>query len=143
MVRWCARHGARVRVADTREAPANLPALRAHVPDAEFIGGPFAPSLLEGVALVAISPGLSPLDAAVAALLDGARERAVPVWGEIELFARALAGLKLAQGYAPRVLPSPAPTARPPPRRWRVPWSSAPARPSAWRATSAPRRWTS
>ncbi|AXW46821.1 UDP-N-acetylmuramoyl-L-alanine--D-glutamate ligase [Ralstonia solanacearum] len=104
MVRWCARHGARVRVADTREAPANLPALRAHVPDAEFIGGPFAPSLLEGVALVAISPGLSPLDAAVAALLDGARERAVPVWGEIELFARALAGLKLAQGYAPRVL---------------------------------------
>ncbi|TYZ45090.1 UDP-N-acetylmuramoyl-L-alanine--D-glutamate ligase [Ralstonia solanacearum] len=104
MARWCARHGARVRVADTREAPANLPALRAHVPDAEFIGGPFAPSLLEGVALVAISPGLSPLDAAVAALLDGARERAVPVWGEIELFARALAGLKLAQGYAPRVL---------------------------------------
>ncbi|AST28345.1 UDP-N-acetylmuramoyl-L-alanine--D-glutamate ligase [Ralstonia pseudosolanacearum] len=104
MARWCARHGARARVADTREAPANLPALRAHVPDAEFIGGPFAPSLLEGVALVAISPGLSPLDAAVAALLDGARERAVPVWGEIELFARALAGLKLAQGYAPRVL---------------------------------------
>ncbi|WP_175426023.1 UDP-N-acetylmuramoyl-L-alanine--D-glutamate ligase [Ralstonia pseudosolanacearum] len=104
MARWCARHGARVRVADTREAPANLPALRAHVPDAEFIGGPFAPSLLEGVALVAISPGLSPLDAAVAALLDGARERAVPVWGEIELFARALAGLKSAQGYAPRVL---------------------------------------
>ncbi|WP_412770749.1 UDP-N-acetylmuramoyl-L-alanine--D-glutamate ligase [Ralstonia solanacearum] len=104
MVRWCARHGARVRVADTRESPANLPALRAHVPDAEFIGGPFAPSLLEGVTLMAISPGLSPLDAAVAALLDGARERAVPVWGEIELFARALAGLKLAQGYAPRVL---------------------------------------
>ncbi len=104
MARWCARHGARVRVADTRESPANLPALRAHVPDAEFIGGPFAPSLLEGVTLVAISPGLSPLDAAVAALLDGARERAVPVWGEIELFARALAGLKLAQGYAPRVL---------------------------------------
>ncbi len=104
MARWCARHGARVRVADTRESPANLPALRGHVPDAEFIGGPFAPSLLEGVTLMAISPGLSPLDAAVAALLDGARERAVPVWGEIELFARALAGLKLAQGYAPRVL---------------------------------------
>ncbi|CBJ36778.1 UDP-N-acetylmuramoyl-L-alanine--D-glutamate ligase [Ralstonia solanacearum CMR15] len=104
MARWCARHGAHVRVADTREAPANLPALRAHVPDAEFIGGPFALSLLEGVALVAISPGLSPLDAAVAALLEGARERAVPVWGEIELFARALAGLKSAQGYAPRVL---------------------------------------
>jgi UDP-N-acetylmuramoylalanine--D-glutamate ligase len=42
MARWCARHGARVRVADTREAPANLPTLRAHVPDAEFVSGPFA-----------------------------------------------------------------------------------------------------
>ena len=104
MARWCARHGAQVRVADTREAPANLPALRAHVPDAEFVGGPFAVSLLDGVTLVAISPGLSPLDANVAALLSAANAHSVPVWGEIELFARALAGLKAAQGYAPRVL---------------------------------------
>lgn len=104
MARWCVRHGAQVRVADTREAPANLPALRAHVPDAEFVGGPFAVSLLDGVTLVAISPGLSPLDANVAALLSAANTHSVPVWGEIELFARALAGLKAAQGYAPRVL---------------------------------------
>ena len=104
MARWCARHGAQVRVADTREAPANLPALRAHVPEAEFVGGPFAVSLLDGVTLVAISPGLSPLDANVAALLSAANAHSVPVWGEIELFARALAGLKAAQGYAPRVL---------------------------------------
>ena len=104
MARWCARHGARVRVADTREAPANLPALRAHVPDAEFVSGPFAVSLLDGVTLIAISPGLSPLDGNVAALLSAANAQSVPVWGEIELFARALAGLKAAQGYAPRVL---------------------------------------
>lgn len=104
MARWCARHGARVRVADTREAPANLPVLRAHVPDADFVSGPFALSLLDGVTLVAISPGLSPLDPNVAALLNAANAQSVPVWGEIELFARALAGLKAAQGYAPRVL---------------------------------------
>lgn len=104
MARWCARHGAPVRVADTREAPANLPVLRAHVPDAEFVTGPFAVSLLDGVTLVAISPGLSPLDPNVAALLNAANAQSVPVWGEIELFARALAGLKAAQGYAPRVL---------------------------------------
>ena len=104
MARWCARHGARVRVADTREAPANLPTLRAHVPDAEFVNGPFAVSLLDDVTLVAISPGLSPLDANVAALLSAANARSVPVWGEIELFARALAGLKTAQSYTPRVL---------------------------------------
>ena len=53
---------------------------------------------------MAISPGLSPLDVNVAALLAAASERTVPVWGEIELFARALAGLKAAQAYAPRVL---------------------------------------
>ena len=104
MARWWARHGARVRVADTREAPANLPTLRAHVPDAEFVSGPFAVSLLDDVTLVAISPGLSPLDANVAALLSAANARSVPVWGEIELFARALAGLKTAQSYTPRVL---------------------------------------
>ncbi|MDC6652491.1 Mur ligase family protein, partial [Leclercia adecarboxylata] len=45
-----------------------------------------------------------PLDPNVAALLNAANAQSVPVWGEIELFARALAGLKAAQGYAPRVL---------------------------------------
>ncbi|MDE1171420.1 MAG: hypothetical protein PW734_09475, partial [Verrucomicrobium sp.] len=63
MARWCARHGCRLRVADTREVPPNLSALEAHGVDAQFVGGPFSPVLLEGVELVAISPGLSPLAA--------------------------------------------------------------------------------
>ncbi|MBY4949415.1 UDP-N-acetylmuramoyl-L-alanine--D-glutamate ligase [Cupriavidus respiraculi] len=104
MARWCGRFGCALRVADTREAPANLATLRAELPAAEFIGAPFAPALLDGVALVAISPGLSLADAGIAALLAAARERGVPVWGEIELFARALAHLRAASGYAPRLL---------------------------------------
>jgi UDP-N-acetylmuramoylalanine--D-glutamate ligase len=43
-----ARHGCRLRIADTREAPPNLAALQAEGIDAEFVGGPFTPALLDG-----------------------------------------------------------------------------------------------
>ena len=49
MALWLARSGARVRVADTREAPQRLPALLAAHPDAEFVGGEFDAGLLGGV----------------------------------------------------------------------------------------------
>jgi UDP-N-acetylmuramoylalanine--D-glutamate ligase len=108
MARWCGQYGCRLRVADTREAPANLGVLQAELPAAEFVGGALSAALLDTdgghVDVVAISPGLSPLETGTAALLEGARERGIPVWGEIELFARALAHLQDAAGYAPRVL---------------------------------------
>jgi UDP-N-acetylmuramoylalanine--D-glutamate ligase len=104
MARWCGLNGCRVRVADTREAPANLAVLQAGQASADFRGGAFTPALLDDIALVAISPGLSPLDAGTGALLAAARERGIPVWGEIELFARALAHLQAETGYAPKVL---------------------------------------
>ncbi|MFC0400436.1 UDP-N-acetylmuramoyl-L-alanine--D-glutamate ligase [Paraburkholderia rhizosphaerae] len=103
MARWCARHGCRLRIADTREVPPNLSALEAHRVDADFIGGAFSPVLLEGVELVAISPGLSPLAADLLPLIDAARERDIPVWGELEFFAQALKTLG-ASGYAPKVI---------------------------------------
>jgi len=46
MARWCARQGARVTVADTREAPPHLAALREEVPQAAFVAGAFDASLL-------------------------------------------------------------------------------------------------
>ncbi|KJK24614.1 UDP-N-acetylmuramoylalanine--D-glutamate ligase [Burkholderiaceae bacterium 16] len=104
MARWCGQYGAPVRVADTREAPANLVFLQAELPSAEFHGGSFTDALLDGIELVTISPGLSPLESATAALLAAARERGIPVWGEIELFARALAHLQAESGYAPKLL---------------------------------------
>ncbi|MEX3814359.1 UDP-N-acetylmuramoyl-L-alanine--D-glutamate ligase [Paraburkholderia sp. BR13439] len=103
MARWCARHGCRLRVADTREVPPNLSALEAHGVDADFVGGPFSPVLLEGVELVAISPGLSPLSADLLPLITAARERGIPVWGELELFSQALRALG-ESGYAPKVI---------------------------------------
>jgi UDP-N-acetylmuramoylalanine--D-glutamate ligase len=104
MARWCARHGCRLRIADTREAPPNLAELAVQGIDAEFVGGAFTPALLDGgIEIVAISPGLSPLAEDLKPLIDAARERGIPVWGELELFAQALRSLAV-NGYAPKVV---------------------------------------
>ncbi len=88
MARWCARCGARVTVADTRDAPPHLAALREQLPQARFVSGPFRESLLEGAQAVFRSPGLAP--AQVDAVLDAARARGLRVGGELELFVEAL-----------------------------------------------------
>ncbi|KVC27220.1 UDP-N-acetylmuramoylalanine--D-glutamate ligase [Burkholderia pseudomultivorans] len=104
IARWCARHGCRLRIADTREAPPNLAALQAESIDAEFVGGAFTPALLDGgVEIVGLSPGLSPLEPALAALIAAANERGIAVWGELEFFAQALRALGTS-GYQPKVL---------------------------------------
>lgn len=94
MARWCGLNGCRVRVADTREAPANLVFLQAELTTAQFVGGQFTENLLDDIGLVAISPGLSPLEPNTRALLEAAQARSIPVWGEIELFAQAIGYLE-------------------------------------------------
>ena len=74
--RWAEKHGARVRVADTRSA-----APRQFTGDVRL--GPFTPALLEGVDLLCISPGLSLDDP----LIGQALGRSIPIVGDIELFA--------------------------------------------------------
>jgi UDP-N-acetylmuramoylalanine--D-glutamate ligase len=103
MAQWLVRCGARVRVADTRTEPQRLFALRQAAPDAEFVGGEFAANLLDGVDFVAVSPGLAP-HRELAVITPAALEKNIPVWGEIELFAQALAQLKADRGYAPKVI---------------------------------------
>ena len=62
MARWCARHGAVVTVADTRELPPQLASLQAEWPDVRFVSGPFSAALIEGTPVRAVfrSPGLAP-----------------------------------------------------------------------------------
>lgn len=103
MAQWLARCGARVRVADTRAEPQRLPALREAVADAEFVHGEFTAALLDGVDFVAVSPGLAP-NKELAEITPAAQEKNIPVWGEIELFAQALAALKAERAYAPKVI---------------------------------------
>ncbi|URI09582.1 Mur ligase family protein [Aquincola tertiaricarbonis] len=105
MVRWCASHGAHVRVWDSREAPPQAATLRAELPQVQLTTGPLeAATALQGVELVLKSPGLSPLDERIRPLLEEARAAGIPVQGELDLFARALAELKQSRGYAPQVL---------------------------------------
>ncbi|MES2831289.1 MAG: UDP-N-acetylmuramoyl-L-alanine--D-glutamate ligase [Pseudomonadota bacterium] len=103
MALWLVRCGARVRVADTRAAPPALASLQAQAPMVEFTHGPFDASLLDGVELVAVSPGLSPLRELVA-ITAATEQNGTAMIGEIELFAQALRALHVERAYAPKVL---------------------------------------
>lgn len=86
MARWCALRGARVRVADSRAMPPGLDALREDAPLAEIVTGDFGAEVLDGIELVALSPGLDPR-VGVAAEAVG---RGLPITGEMSLLAQAL-----------------------------------------------------
>ena len=104
MARWCVRAGAQVTVADTRSAPPQLALLQAELPSVRFIAGPLSAELVAGqdVRSVYRSPGLAPQE--IAPVVDAARAIGLPVGGELDLFAKALAALAQQHGYAPKVL---------------------------------------
>ncbi|PKO57796.1 MAG: UDP-N-acetylmuramoyl-L-alanine--D-glutamate ligase [Betaproteobacteria bacterium HGW-Betaproteobacteria-13] len=89
MARWCGRQGARLRVADSRERPPGLDALLQDVPLAEIVTATFGNEVLDGVDLLAISPGLDPREGVIAE----AYRRGLPVTGEMSLLAAALRDL--------------------------------------------------
>ena len=89
MARWLARAGARLTVADSRPTPPGADDLRREQLAARTAFGPFAPSLLDGIETIAISPGLDPRMALVAE----ARSRGIVVTGEMSLLAQALEDL--------------------------------------------------
>jgi len=78
MARWVERHGGTARVADTRASPPRKKDF-----SGELHAGPFQASLLDGIDLVCISPGLSLEDEVV----RRAVARSMPVLGDVELFA--------------------------------------------------------
>ncbi len=103
MARWCARSGAQLTVADSRQEPPQLAALQHDVPQVRFVAGSFAPELLApDVCAVFVSPGLSPAD--THSVLDAARQKGLWVGGELDLFVHALGQLQQERGYAPKVL---------------------------------------
>ena len=104
MARWCAHHGAHVTVADTREAPPQLAALREQAPTARFVSGPLSADLLSSVAptLVCRSPGLTPSE--VYDLTQAAVAQNAQVLGELDLFSDGLNALKTERQYSPKVV---------------------------------------
>ncbi|RPH38920.1 MAG: UDP-N-acetylmuramoyl-L-alanine--D-glutamate ligase [Burkholderiales bacterium] len=103
IARWAAFRGAEVTVADSRDAPPQLAALRAACPGVRFVGGALDAALLDGIELVGWSQGLSPITGEAAPLFAAAREAGLPVWGELEFFAREIARLRAA-GHEGRVV---------------------------------------
>ena len=85
VVRYLRAHGTPVAVADTRAAPPALTELRTLAPEVTVSTGALDAKLLDGADAIVVSPGL----AARGAFFDAARARGVPVFGDIELFARA------------------------------------------------------
>jgi UDP-N-acetylmuramoylalanine--D-glutamate ligase len=86
-LRWLGARGARLRAADTREAPPALGAVRAGFPGVSVALKTFDEALLAGVDTVVASPGVALREP----FLRAAIERGIEVVGDVEVFARALA----------------------------------------------------
>ena len=109
MARWCARLGAQVCVADTREAPPQLPSLQSDLPYARFVHAALDATLLADAvfaelppSLLLKSPGIAPH--AWVSLRQAALQRGIAIGGELSLFAQALQDLASQRGYAPKLL---------------------------------------
>jgi len=102
MARWLARRGATVRVADSRAAAPHAEPLARELPGVPLAAGPFTDETLRGADLVAVSPGIDRREPPIA----DAIARGVPVVGDVELFAQALASgvRRQASGASPKVL---------------------------------------
>jgi UDP-N-acetylmuramoylalanine--D-glutamate ligase len=86
LVRHLLRHGAHVRVADTRAAPPNADVLLSRYSGVPLETGPFTAKTFAGAHMIAISPGVPRDQPAIAhAVAEGAE-----LVGDVELFARAL-----------------------------------------------------
>ena len=87
LTRWLHRHGARVRVADTRDNPPHATKLARDLAGADLVTGPYQSSTFTDVDGIAISPGVSSREPLIAA----AAARGIPIVGDVELFGQALA----------------------------------------------------
>ena len=96
LTRWLMRHGARVRVADTRDNPPHATKLRRNFSGVDLITGAYQPSTFSGIDAIAISPGVSLRESLVAEAVD----KGIPVVGDVELFGEALA----AESIPPKVI---------------------------------------
>ncbi len=86
LARYLHGQGARLAVADSRLQPPGIATLRSELPQVPLHCGPFGDELLEGIASIAISPGV-PL---AEPLVQKAMARGIPVVGDVELLAQLL-----------------------------------------------------
>ena len=83
-LRWLYRQGACLSVADTRETPPGVDALKAEMPEVKLHTGAFAEGAFKDAEIIVISPGVPKAEP----LVQAAIKRGVPVVGDVELFAQ-------------------------------------------------------
>lgn len=83
-LRWLARQGARLSVADTRATPPGLDVVKAELPQVEVHCGPFTKAVFERADLIVASPGVPMAEPEIQAAVA----RGTPVIGDVELFAQ-------------------------------------------------------
>jgi UDP-N-acetylmuramoylalanine--D-glutamate ligase len=83
-LRWLNRQGARLSVADTRDNPPGVEALKVELPQVKLYTGAFTAAIFSGVDLVVASPGV----ALSGPEIQAAVQRGVSVVGDVELFAQ-------------------------------------------------------
>jgi UDP-N-acetylmuramoylalanine--D-glutamate ligase len=84
--RYLARQGLPVAVTDSRTSPPGLDRLREELPDTALFLGGFSADVFQAAGQLVVSPGVPMSEP----LIQAARARGVPVFGDIELFARAV-----------------------------------------------------
>jgi UDP-N-acetylmuramoylalanine--D-glutamate ligase len=83
-LRWLQRQGARLSVADTRDTPPGIEALKEELPQVVIHTGAFTETLFTDIDLVVISPGV----ALNSPTIQAAIKHGVRVVGDVELFAQ-------------------------------------------------------
>ncbi|MFM6979126.1 MAG: NAD(P)-dependent oxidoreductase, partial [Methylophilaceae bacterium] len=83
-LRWLHRQGARLSVADTRQTPPGVEALKIEMPEVKLHTGAFIEAVLKDAEIIVISPGVPKAEP----LVQAAIQRGVPVVGDVELFAQ-------------------------------------------------------
>jgi UDP-N-acetylmuramoylalanine--D-glutamate ligase len=98
--RWLLARGARVSVADSRDAPPQAERLASLAPGVALTTGAFDVAQLQAVDLLVVSPGIPLADPAVTAAMTAG----VEVVGDVELFARAIAAINAERATTPETI---------------------------------------
>ena len=83
-LRWLYRQGAHLSVADTRQTPPGVEALKTEMPEVKLHTGAFIEAVFKDAEIIVISPGVAKAEP----LVQAAIKRGVPVVGDVELFAQ-------------------------------------------------------
>jgi UDP-N-acetylmuramoylalanine--D-glutamate ligase len=111
MAKWALAQGAQVMMHDTRDEASLGESLKYRIQELIQLGVSnisFGSNLLEidctDVKILAMSPGISPLDSLMESFLRQAQENQIAIWGELDFFTNGLRSLEGASGYSPKVI---------------------------------------